>query len=59
MWLPFSPALQWASQSEVDAVKMPEELEKAFNDQVTMELASANASYFSYENFEGDEPRIP
>lgn len=45
-------------------MKMPEGLEKAFNDQVTMELASANAylqmaSYFSHENFEGDEPRIP
>jgi ferritin len=39
-------------------MKMPKELEKAFNDQVTMELASANAylqmaSYFSHENFEG------
>jgi ferritin len=39
-------------------MKMPEELEKAFNDQVTMELASANAylqmsSYFSQENFDG------
>jgi len=39
-------------------MKMPEELEKSFNDQVTMELASANAylqmsSYFSQENFDG------
>ena len=39
-------------------MKMPEELERAFNDQVTMELESANAylqmaSWFSYENFEG------
>lgn len=39
-------------------MKMPEELEKAFNDQVTMELTSANAylqmsAYFSQENFDG------
>lgn len=39
-------------------MKMPPELEKAFNDQVTMELASANAylqmaSYLSHENFAG------
>ena len=39
-------------------MKMPEELESAFNDQVTMELESANAylqmaSWFSYENLEG------
>lgn len=39
-------------------MKMPEELERAFNDQVTMELESANAylqmaSWFSYENLEG------
>jgi ferritin len=39
-------------------MKMPKELEKAFNDQVTMELASANAylqmsSYFSQKNFDG------
>lgn len=39
-------------------MKMPEALEKAFNDQVTMELASANAylqmaAWFSHENLEG------
>jgi ferritin len=39
-------------------MKMPNKLEKAFNRQVTMELASANAylqmaSYFSHENFDG------
>ena len=39
-------------------MKMPEELERAFNDQVTMELKSANAylqmaSWLSFENLDG------
>jgi ferritin len=39
-------------------MKMPEKLEKAFNDQVTMELGSATAylqmsAYFSYQNLDG------
>lgn len=39
-------------------MKMPEQLEKAFNDQVTMELASSTsylqmAAYFSHQNLDG------
>ncbi|HEY4606152.1 MAG TPA: ferritin [Acidimicrobiia bacterium] len=39
-------------------MKMPEELERAFNEQVTMELASATsylqmAAYFSHRNLDG------